>query len=153
MTVDLVSITVYIFVMTERTSTFTLAELCKLAELPRRTVRYYIQVGLLPRPEGAGRGAHYTAQHLDRLLEIRKWQHAGLSLQRIGELLGEEGGGGDYPPPRPRRAGSLEVCSHLMIADGIELVIEPTRADLSPEQVRALAEGVMALYSQLTLND
>ena len=31
---------------------FTLDELCTLTDLPRRTVRYYVQIGLVPRPAG-----------------------------------------------------------------------------------------------------
>lgn len=36
-----------------------------------------------------------------------------------------------------------------MIDEGVELMIEPTRADLSPEQVRALAKAVMVHFSQI----
>ena len=66
---------------------YTLNDLCQLIELTPRTVRFYIQKALIPAPEGSGRGAYYTQVHLERLLEIRKWQDAGLSLERIGELL------------------------------------------------------------------
>jgi hypothetical protein len=33
--------------------------------------------------------------------------------------------------------------------EGVELLVEPRRSELTPEQVRALAEGVMALYQQI----
>jgi hypothetical protein len=49
-------------------------------------------------------------------------------------------------PDRGRRPGSLEVCSHLHITEGIELVIEPTRAGLSPEQLRSFVRSVMLAY-------
>ena len=51
---------------------FSLDELCALADTPRRTVRYYIQEGLVDRPEGAERGANYTHDHLRQLLTVRK---------------------------------------------------------------------------------
>ena len=85
---------------------YTLDELIALVDLPRRTVRYYIQIGLVDRPDGAGRGAHYTVAHLDQLLEIRKWQQAGLSLDRIRELLAPDAEELLRPPPRPRQKGS-----------------------------------------------
>ncbi|MDZ7753016.1 MAG: MerR family transcriptional regulator [Gammaproteobacteria bacterium] len=126
---------------------FTLDELCKLSDLPRRTVRYYIQVGLVDRPQGAGRGAYYTTRHLEQLLEIRKWQDAGLSLERIRDLLATDGEGGDaVPPVRPRRPGTIEVWSHLTIDDGVELTVEPGRAGLSPEALRSFVKEVMELY-------
>jgi DNA-binding transcriptional MerR regulator len=133
---------------------FTLDELCQLVDLPRRTVRYYVQMGLMDRPEGAGRGASYGNRHLEQLLEIKKWQAAGLSLERIGELLRPDTvAGAPLPPQRPRQRGAIEVWSHLVIDDGVELLLEPKRAGLSPEQVRALATGVMALYEQVLQPD
>ena len=66
---------------TERS--LSLDQLCILAELPRRTVRYYIQIGLVDRPIGETRAAYYTDSHLQQLLTIRKWTDAGLSLERI----------------------------------------------------------------------
>jgi DNA-binding transcriptional MerR regulator len=128
-------------------STFTLEEIAALAELPRRTVRYYIQSGLVDRPQGTGKGAFYTRQHVEQLLLVRKWQLAGLSLERIGEVLKQQT---DGPlPPAPRRAGTVEVWSHLVVADGVEITLEPGRAGLSPEQVRAFFRGVTQVYQQL----
>jgi len=128
---------------------FTLEELCSLVDLPRRTVRYYIQQGLMDRPAGAKRGSHYLRRHLDQLLEVQKWQKAGLSLERIRELLAGEEGEGPLPPPRRRRPGDVEVWSHLLIRDGVELHIEPGQAGLTPEQVRELARGIMTLVRQV----
>lgn len=95
-----------------------------MAELPKRTVRYYIQLSLVDRPIGETRAAYYTAHHLDQLLQIRKWTQAGVSLERIAELLN------GAPPPvpaRPRGPGTVEVWSHLVVADGIEVTLEPGR--------------------------
>ena len=126
--------------------THSLDELATLVELPKRTVRYYIQLGLVDRPEGETRAARYGPRHVEQLLQIRKWTDAGVSLERIRELLS-----GETPPvpPRPRAAGTVEVWSHLVVADGIELVIEPTRAGLSPSAARMLCAGVMDLYQRI----
>jgi hypothetical protein len=45
------------------------------------------------------------------------------------------------------------VRSHLLVAEGVEIVIEPGRAGLSPEQVRRLVKGVMAVYAEVTSTD
>jgi len=37
-----------------------------------------------------------------------------------------------------------------MVADGIEVVIEPGRAGMSPEQVRRFIKGVMAVFTQVS---
>jgi DNA-binding transcriptional MerR regulator len=132
------------------TRSFTLDELCALVELPRRTVRYYIQIGLVGRPEGETRAARYGARQVEQLLAIRKWSDAGVSLERIRDLLA----GAPAPvPPKARGPGSVEVWSHLVVADGVEIVLEPTRAGLSPEQARTLFNGVLALYAELAARD
>ena len=135
--------------MKESDRTFSLDELAGLVDLPRRTVRYYIQIGLVDRPEGAGRGARYTSRHLDQLLEIRKWQQAGLSLERIRELLGTGAEAGATPPLPPRQKGAVEVWSHIVVNDGVELTVDPRRANLTPEEVRELATGLMDLYENI----
>ncbi len=130
--------------------TFSLDDLCTLAALPKRTVRYYIQMGLLDRPVGETRAAHYLSSHLDSLLRIKQLTDAGISLERVREVLA-----GEPPavPPRPRRPGSVDVRSHLWIAPGIEVQISPEEAQASPEQVRALAKAVLAAWNQIKDNN
>jgi len=131
----------------ELAKTFTLDEIAALAELPRRTVRYYIQTGLVDRPQGIGKGAYYTERHVEQLLLVRKWQLAGLSLERISEVLKQATKG--PLPPAPRRKGTVEVWSHMVVADGVEVTLDPSRARLSPEQVRAFFRGVAQVYEQI----
>ena len=74
----------------------------------------------------------------------------GVSLDRIRELLRGE----QAPVPSQARAiGFVEVRSHLMVADGVDLVIEPGRAGLSPEQVRNFIKDVMVAFSRVSGGD
>lgn len=129
------------------TQTFTLDQLCTLAAVPKRTVRYYIQMGLLHRPVGENRGAKYLNSHLEALLRIKQLTEAGISLERIREVLS-----GEPPavPSRPQAFGTVEVKSHIRIAPGIEIQISPDQAQATPEQVRALAKEVLAAWSFIT---
>lgn len=140
-------------VMKRERKKFSLEELCTLVEMTKRKIRFYIQKGLVDRPEGVGKGAYYLHRHLEQLLAVRKWKEAGLSLERIQELLGDERKaaetGKPIPPPGPRRPGSVEVWSHLHIADGVELHIEPQRAGVTPEKVRALCRAVVEQYGRI----
>jgi len=129
---------------------YTFNELCSLVELPVRTVRFYIQKGLINPPEGSRKGAFYTQKHLEDLLTIRKWQRAGLSLERIRELLFDNENAGIIPPPRGRRPGDLEVWSRLYVREGLEICLEPKAAGMSPEQVREFCRGVMALADKIS---
>lgn len=130
------------------TQTYTLDELCQLADINLRTTRYYIQQGLVPKPEGKNRGARYTTLHLERLLEVKKWQAAGLSLERIAELV-EQPGAADIPVKRPQ-PGSVELWSHLLIRDGLQLLIEPGRSGLNSAQIRRLAQEILAAYENIS---
>ena len=125
---------------------FSLDELATLAGVTPRTVRYYISEGLLDRPEGEKRGAHYVQRHLEQLLRVRRWSEAGLSLERIREL---RRGAPEDPPPRTVAPGTVEVWSRVTLADGLELHVEPGRAGLSPEQVRALVREVQAAFRRV----
>jgi DNA-binding transcriptional MerR regulator len=53
----------------------------------RRTIRYFVQEGLLQEPYGLGRGKHYGAEHLQRLRDIRELQKKGLSLAEVRERV------------------------------------------------------------------
>lgn len=126
--------------------TFSLDELCALTDLPKRTVRYYMQMGLVDRPIGETRAAHYLSQHLDQLLKVKQLSDAGISLERIAEIQNGE----ELPiPPKPRKPGDIQVKSHIHIAPGIELQISPEEADMSPEQIRALVKAVMKTIQEI----
>lgn len=129
---------------------FSIDELCSLTDLSKRTIRYYIQIGLVDRPVGETRAAHYTQQHLEQLLAIRRWTHEGLSLDRIRELLN---GTADTPPRRPNRSGTVEVWSHLIVAEGVELKLNPGLAGLSPEQTRQFFAAVMSAFQTIKPED
>ena len=91
--------------------------------------------------------------HLQQLLTVRKWQRAGLGLVRIKELVSKSAAGEDLPPERPRRPGDVTVRSHILLRPGVELVIEPAEAGLTPEEVRVLARQAAALTDGLKKGD
>src|SRR3954464_11640452 len=60
----------------------TIEELARRADVPVRTVRFYIAERLLPGPGARGRDAVYSEEHLLRLLLVRRLSERG---QRLGE--------------------------------------------------------------------
>jgi DNA-binding transcriptional MerR regulator len=131
---------------TENTRKFSLDDLCSLSDTTKRTVRYYMQIGLVDGSIGSTKAAHYLPKHLEQLLKIRKLSDAGVSLERIRDVLSGE----PAPvPPRPRQPGSVEVRSHLFVAEGVELEISPERSGLSPEQIRAFVRAVMTSFEDI----
>src|SRR4051794_40405930 len=102
---------------------FAIRELADRGGVSRRTIRYYVQEGLLPSPFGLGRGNHYGPEHLDRLLRIKSMQEAGWELQQIRDAL--TGSARRQPPPPPRqtlwRDVELAPGVHLRVSHEIRL--------------------------------
>lgn len=117
---------------------YSVGELADLGGVSRRTVRYYVQEGLLPTPLGVGRGDHYGRGHLDRLLQIKALQEAGRSLDEIRQLIG---GAGSTPPPAAVSATPLprEVWRRLSVAPGVELHVSGDVRLPSPSRLQELA--------------
>jgi DNA-binding transcriptional MerR regulator len=64
-----------------------LEELAQRAGVSARTIRYYVQRGLLPAPTFRGRDTVYTDDHLLRLQVIQRLQKQFLPLDRIQHEL------------------------------------------------------------------
>jgi DNA-binding transcriptional MerR regulator len=134
--------------------TFSIEEVSGLSGVSRRTIRYYIELGLVERPIGETRAAYYTWRHLQQLLEIRRLSESGLSLEAVrrrlaatqteavGDVPGTYGAAAPFSP-------SIEVRSHLQLAPGVELVVEPGTARLSPEQLRRLMRETLAALDRV----
>ena len=62
----------------------SISELSDLTGIPVRTIRSYIQQGLIPGPHSLGRGATYPDTALDRLFAIKAFREVdGISLEEI----------------------------------------------------------------------
>src|SRR5919199_3203016 len=98
---------------------YGIKELAELGGVTRRTVRYYVQRGLLPAPLGTGRGPHYTPAHLERLIHIRKLQEAGVPLAEIAARLdGVPQTPANAPEVSPERSTSLRASSTHVLPEG-----------------------------------
>lgn len=64
----------------------TIQELADKAEVTTRTIRYYVEQGVLP-PPGYGRPAEYTEEHVQRLALIKKLKEQYLPLDEIRDTL------------------------------------------------------------------
>ena len=154
--------------MSEREQLFSIDELADRAEVSRRTVRFYVQRGLLPAPRGLGRGRHYDASHLHALMRIRAWQEEGVPLALIARRLQAGGtepesqasgaGAGMHPGTSARAAAAVavqdgsadgaavSVWTHVQLGEGVSLQLRD-RA-VSDAQRRALAKAVARILER-----
>jgi hypothetical protein len=130
---------------------FNIDELADLGGVSRRTVRYYVQEGLLPAPLGVGRGHHYDRAHLDRLLEVKAQQEAGLSLDQIragrAPRPGLSGPGPATPRPLPLPRSTWR---RLELAPGVELHVASDIRLPAPGRLEELVEWCITHLSRTT---
>jgi len=114
---------------------FSVGDLADLGGVQRRTVRYYVQEGLLPTPHGVGRGNHYGPEHLERLLKVKTLQEGGRSLDEIRRILNQKTKAHDEPAPAPERS----VWRRITLAPGVELNVSSDVRLPAPGKLAELA--------------
>mgnify|MGYP006092772557 CR=1 FL=1 len=126
---------------------YSLQEISKLADLPARTIRYYIQKGLVDKPDGARKTASYGQLHLEQLMTVKRLSDSGLSLAAIAKVMA-----GKQPHQLNENdaplLGEVRVKSHIHITCGVELSFDPRLCDLSQTQLRALTQVISDTFVQ-----
>jgi DNA-binding transcriptional MerR regulator len=104
---------------------YAIGDLADLGGVSRRTVRYYVQEGLLPTPFGVGRGNHYGPEHLEELRRVKALQESGQTLDEIRRALNDHEGSHREAlrsaPLLEHDPVAREVWWHLTLAPGVEL--------------------------------
>jgi DNA-binding transcriptional MerR regulator len=144
---------------------YKLDELARAAGTSARTVRYYVQRGLLPPPAFRGKDTAYGREHLVRLRAIRRLQEAFFPLdaiavelerrslpeiERIAEGLEVPTAQLGAPPPAanltppmrsspPSPSALSRTFRRVELAPGVELSI----AEDAPLESRMLAEKIL----------
>ena len=126
--------------MDEEQGRYNIDELADLGGVSRRTVRYYVQEGLLPAPLGVGRGRHYGRSHLDRLLEVKAQQEAGLSLDEIRSRRTPPPGGGKPGAARRPSPSRAAPGAGSTLAPGVELHVANDVKLPAPGRLEELVE-------------
>lgn len=145
--------------MSDTSDAYKLDELAAAAGVSPRTVRYYVQKGLLPAPQFRGRDTAYGREHLLRLRAIRGLQEKFLPLDAIAEALATANAaqleayaaGRAVPatvaaPAVEHETDGVEMTrgSTWRLAEGLTLHLE----DRAEAGARSLAEKVLALVAR-----
>ncbi len=117
---------------------YSLLELARQAEVPARTIRFYIARGLLSGPRLAGRKAEYDQAHLDRIKEIRGLQSKGLTLAEIAAAGAKNDEGPALPVPSPSLRYALGEDADVYV-----------RADLPPWRMNRIRKAIGELNRML----
>ena len=118
---------------------YAIGDLADLGGVSRRTVRYYVQEGLLPQPLGLGRGNHYGEEHLAQLLRVKALQEAGQTLDEIRGELGQKTTIAALMP-RPDAARTRSLWRRIELAPGVELHVSANNRLPGPAKLEELAQ-------------
>jgi DNA-binding transcriptional MerR regulator len=134
--------------------TYKLDELAEQAGVSPRTVRYYVQRGLLPGPTFRGKDSSYGREHLVRLKAIKRLQEQFLPLDAVQEALAQRtleqierlSDGRDVlaptqiaPPPSRVEPPAAPRWQRHTLAPGVELNV----AEGVDEDTRKLVEWLL----------
>jgi DNA-binding transcriptional MerR regulator len=115
-------------------------ELAVLGGVTRRTVRYYVQQGLLQAPLGVGRGRHYGPEHLARLEQVKALQERGLSLDEVRDEVERPARKGRATAAASTAAPGASAWRRVELVPGVELHVEAGRRLPHAERLRELRE-------------
>jgi DNA-binding transcriptional MerR regulator len=128
--------------MNEKHKKMTIGELADAAGVTVRTIRYYINEGLLPTPEQQGRYTLYEPWYLDRLELIRRWKDAYLPLKeiraRIRALSNED----------VRNILSIDLLPQEAMVESINQITQELSGDLSDQPEKEEDEQDALAYIQ-----
>jgi DNA-binding transcriptional MerR regulator len=140
---------------------YDIQTLVELSGVPRRTIYFYTQQGIIPSPRGAGLAARYGEIHLLRLRLIPLLRRQGLRLDDIRhrlegmevegmrQLLAEEPLPAALPPSLPLLGQAVEpdrsIFIHYALPGGCTLM---TPADLDADMQGKLSQ-LIAVANQI----
>jgi len=134
---------------------YLIDELCKLTGFSRRTVRFYVQEGLVDPPAGRGRGGYYSDLHAAHPARTRARQEQGYRRDAIRGMRAPHGAATPLEALEPRSSfrqepGSLpstpESWTRHIVAPGVELHVS---AEAASRRGSAIAAALEALRSTI----
>jgi DNA-binding transcriptional MerR regulator len=134
---------------------WSVGDLARLGGVSRRTVRYYVQEGLIPPPRGLGRAATYGHDHLERLLRVKELQERGLTLEEVRREVEPGRRAKDLKEKERTSAAQARLARSLWtrieILPGVELHL--SSGSLAPSKLDELSDWCRLHIRQNREND
>ncbi len=134
---------------------YSIQDLCDQTSLPRRTIHFYVQQGLLPPPEGAGVGTRYNEVHLLCLKLLPLLRRKGLKLDEIRERL--QGLDADAlralydqvnEPAPPALFPVSQPFAHYALPAGIMLLAPATLTSAERKKLTELLKAAVEIFAE-----
>lgn len=136
---------------------YDINELVARSGVPRRTIYFYVQQGILPAAEGAGLAARYSEEHLLRLAAIPLLRRRGLRLDEIRARF-EHSTGSELQrliaeaAAEQQQRETMRLQAHNLLryhlAPGIELLIDGRATAAMRKKVLQLLEQARIIFAE-----
>jgi DNA-binding transcriptional MerR regulator len=154
------------------TNDYPIGELEERTGVPRRTIYFYVQQGVLPPPTGAGLAARYHPSHVLRLQAIPRLRGIGWRLDQIREfferasdadiraIVEAREAGADTVPSAPRPESPVPspaparptLIARYTLAPGVELLVRQDLPAPLARAVRRLLDAASAIFDYADLD-
>ncbi len=132
-----------------RKELWTIDELEDASGLTKRTIKYYVQLGLISPAIGETRSARYTASHLQEIQFIRNLQSKGYSLKQIQEMKPRA----DDVIPKKRKVASPHLFLEFYLGQGVYLKFDNNENKFEETKMKELAVKMSELlFTESTVN-
>ena len=121
-------------------NTYSIHELVEATGFSRRSIRYFVSLQLIDPPHGNTKSAIYLQHHYDKLLRIKTLTDKGYRLDRVRQILNSSEEQPQDTPEVP--VGSVETLTRIHLSDGIELVVNKSKARLSAAHIQQLTSDI-----------
>ncbi len=127
----------------------TIDELVQVAGISKRTLKYYIQLGLVDRPIGETVSARYTINHIEQLKTIKNLQAQGFSLSRIASLRQTNLQVTNRSSKRTLKAPSNPIQKiEVQVHNRVSVVFTQIKPELPSEFINQLSKKIFDLTNQ-----
>jgi DNA-binding transcriptional MerR regulator len=138
---------------------FSIQDLSDKTGVPRRTIHFYTQQGILPPPLGAGLAAKYDETHLLRLQLIPVLRSEGLRLDQIRERFQEmnpadlsdlfrRSQAKPLPAPKVVSIPRPEIYSHYVLPSDIQIIAPQNLNTDQQEKLTQLLREADRIFNQ-----
>ena len=134
---------------------YSIQELSEEGNVPRRTIHFYIQQGILPGPDGAGLGAKYGEKHLLLLQLIPILRQQGNRLDDIRAIFSSENEQAlramyenyrDAVMAKPRATAIGRTYSHYALPEDMTLIVPASMSSANRKKLAALLQAVSVIF-------
>lgn len=131
---------------------YSISEVSALTDCTKRTIRYYVQLNLIPPPVISGRNSFYDDNHIRLIKLIKKLQDEYLPLSKIKEIIDDKKNLNRYlksPAKTPSGSSEFSAVRQRMVRVAVSPDVEIHYKDYLPGTLKNKIEKIINFSVEL----